>query len=152
MATQLSPHFTLEELTTSDTARKHGLSNVPPTPELMARLKRTAEQLEAVRTALGGLPITVNSAFRTETVNKKVGGVPNSAHTKAYAVDFTCAAFGSPLQVAKKIASSGVKFDQLIHEKRIWVHISFEVRNGTMRQETLTLPPERGDYLPGLHA
>ncbi len=150
MATQLSPHFTLEEFTSSDTAAQSGLSNLPETPELMATLKQTAQQLEAVRTALGNLPITVNSAYRTPAVNAKVGGVSNSAHVKAFAVDFTCPQFGDPFTVAKKIEGSGIKFDQLIHEKRVWVHISFEVRNGQMRQQSLTLPPAGGPYLPGL--
>ncbi len=33
------------------------------------------------------IPFIINSAFRTATHNAKVGGVPNSAHTKGYAVD-----------------------------------------------------------------
>jgi hypothetical protein len=148
MATQLSPHFTLEELTVSETAVQLGLSNKPPTPEMLARLKHTAEQMEHVRTLLGGLPITVNSAYRSPAVNKAVGGVPNSAHAQAYAVDFTCASFGTPYEVCKKIAGSKIKFDQLIHEKRVWIHISFAP---TMRQQLLTLPPEGGNYVSGIN-
>ncbi len=147
MATQLSPHFTLEEFTVSETAAQLGLSN-QPTPETLARLKRTAEQMEQVRTLLGNKSITVNSAFRSPAVNKAVGGVPTSAHQQAYAVDFTCAAFGTPYEICKKIAASKIKFDQLIHEKRVWVHISFAP---TMRQQLLTLPPEGGSYVSGIN-
>ncbi len=147
MPTQLSPHFTLEEFTVSDTAKQLGLSN-QPTPDMLQRLKNTAAQMEKVRTLLGGLPITVNSAYRSPAVNSAVGGVPTSAHQQAYAVDFTCAAFGSPYDVCKKIAASGIKFDQLIHEKRVWVHLSFAP---TMRQMLLTLPPAGGSYVSGIN-
>jgi Peptidase M15 len=146
VATQLSPHFTLEEFTASGTAAQLGLSN-QPSPDMLARLKKTAEQMEQVR-ALLGKPITVNSAYRSPAVNKAVGGVPNSAHAQAYAVDFTCEGFGSPYEVCKKIAGSKLKFDQLIHEKRVWVHISFAP---TMRRELLTLPPDGGGYVSGIN-
>jgi len=39
---------------------------------------------------LVGFPLKVNSAYRTFPHNEKVGGVPNSAHTKGLAVDISC--------------------------------------------------------------
>jgi zinc D-Ala-D-Ala carboxypeptidase len=147
VATQLSPHFTLEEFTASDTAARLGLSN-QPTAEALPRLKATAAAMEAVRTLLGDKPITINSAYRNPQVNAAVGGVPTSAHQQAYAVDFTCAAFGTPYEVCKKIAASPIKFDQLIHEERVWVHISFAP---TMRRQLLTLPPGGGGYVSGIN-
>ena len=146
MATQLSPHFTLEEFTASGTAAQLGLSN-QPTPDMLARLKQLAAEMEKVR-ALLGKPISVNSAYRSPAVNKAVGGVPTSAHQQAYAVDFTCAGFGTPYEVCKKIAASNIKFDQLIHEQQAWVHISFAP---TMRRHLLTLPPEGGGYASGIN-
>jgi hypothetical protein len=146
MSNQLSPHFTLEEFTDSDTARQLGLSNLP-SADMLVRLKETAAQLEAVRALLGDLPISINSAYRSPAVNSAVGGVPSSAHQQAFAVDFTCGSFGTPFDICKKIAGSPLKFDQLIHEKRVWVHISFAP---TMRQQLLTLPPAGGDYLSGI--
>jgi putative chitinase len=146
VATQLSPHFTLEEFTVSETAAQLGLSN-QPTPDMLARLKHLAAAMEQVRTLLGK-PISVNSAYRSPAVNKAVGGVPTSAHQQAYACDFTCAGFGTPYEICKKIAGSKIKFDQLIHEKRVWVHISFAP---TMRQQLLTLPPEGGSYVSGIN-
>ncbi|MDB5029204.1 MAG: peptidase family protein [Candidatus Eremiobacteraeota bacterium] len=146
MSNQLSPHFTLQEFTDSDTARQLGLSNLP-SADMLVRLKETAAQLEAVRALLGDLPISINSAYRSPAVNSAVGGVPSSAHQQAFAVDFTCASFGTPFDVCKKIAGSPLKFDQLIHEKRVWVHISFAP---TMRQQLLTLPPAGGDYVSGI--
>jgi zinc D-Ala-D-Ala carboxypeptidase len=143
MPTQLSPHFTLEELSVTNT----GIDNSPTAAQL-AVLKTTAAKLEEVRTLLGNKPITVNSAFRNKAVNEAVGGVPNSAHALGYAVDFTCASFGTPYDICKKIAASSIKFDQLIHERRAWVHLSFDsTRN---RRQLLTLPVSGSTYQDGI--
>ncbi len=143
MPTQLSKNFTLEELTTTST----GIDNTPPAEKLKL-LKDLAARLEEVRAVLGGKPITVNSAFRNKAVNEAVGGVPNSAHALGYAVDFTCASFGTPYEICKKISASSLKFDQLIHERRNWVHLSFDpTRN---RRQLLTLPESGGTYQSGI--
>ncbi len=142
MPTQLSPHFTLEELTVTHT----GIDNRPP-PDMVPRLKALAAELEKVRTLLGNLPISINSAFRNKAVNEAVGGVPTSAHAMGYAVDFTCAGFGTPFDVCTKIAASGLKFDQLIHERRNWIHLSIDPR---MRRQLLTLPVTGSTYQPGI--
>jgi hypothetical protein len=34
---------------------------------------------------IAGVPFKINSGYRTESHNKKVGGTPNSAHTKGFA-------------------------------------------------------------------
>ena len=96
-----------------------------------------------------GHPIKVNSAYRSPKVNAAVGGVSNSAHALGWAVDFTCAEFGSPFEVCQAIAKSGIAFDQLIHERRVWCHLSFEPRN---RRQLLTLPVSGSKYLKGLIA
>ena len=143
MPTQLSPHFTLEELTVTGT----GIDNSPP-PAMMATLKRLAEKMEDVRTLLGDRGISVNSAFRNKAVNEAVGGVPNSAHALGFAVDFTCASFGTPFEICKKIAASPLQFDQLIHERRNWVHLSFDPNRN--RRQLLTLPVTGSTYQDGI--
>jgi putative chitinase len=141
--TQLSPHFTLEELTITGT----GIDNSPP-PALLATLKTLAAKMEDVRKLLGDKSITVNSAFRNKAVNEAVGGVPNSAHALGFAVDFTCAPFGSPYDICKKIAASSLQFDQLIHERRDWVHLSFDPNRN--RRQLLTLPVTGSAYQDGI--
>jgi len=37
-----------------------------------------------------GIPFKVNSGYRTEAHNDKVGGVSNSSHLKGYAADIDC--------------------------------------------------------------
>src|SRR5690606_25284898 len=113
---KLSKHFTLEELTRSATAQRLGLENSPTVREL-ANLMRLAAVLEDVRRALGHRPILVTSGFRSEAVNKAVGGSATSAHRLGLAADFTCPTFGAPLAICEAIAASDIEFDQLIHEK-----------------------------------
>lgn len=138
----LSPHFSFREMTTTNT----GLDNTPHGQHLV-NLQFTAQMMEQVR-ALLGHPITVNSAYRSPTVNRKVGGVPTSAHALGFAVDFTCWSYGTPYDICQAIARSGIQFDQLILEKNRWVHIGFGPRK---RQQLLTLPPNGRRYELGIN-
>lgn len=141
----LSPHFTLAEFTASQTAARRGIPNTPPA-DVLARLKVTAAGMEKVRAALGK-PVTVSSAYRSPALNKAVGGAKNSAHVEGWAVDFNCHAYGTPLEVARKIQSAGIAYDQIIHEFGSWVHISFDPR---MRSQELTVSSH--GTVSGLHA
>jgi putative chitinase len=145
MTTQLSTHFSLEELTITQV---RGVDNTPNT-EIVSNLNHTAWQMEIVRHILGDIPIHVNSGYRSAAVNAAVGGSEHSAHCLGYAVDFICPEFGEPLQVAKKILASGLKFDQLITEGT-WVHISFDPR---LRGQAMTahfVPGKPTSYTDGL--
>ncbi len=150
MPTQLSPNFTLEELTTTNT----GLDNTPNADE-KARLQLLAEFMEKVRAVLGNKSISVNSAFRSAAVNNAVGGVSNSAHRLGYACDFVCPSFGTPLDVCRALDAAGtagtIVFDQLIQEGT-WTHVSRDqTGNGTgaprMMRLTLIGP---GQYASGI--
>ncbi|MFN3522239.1 MAG: D-Ala-D-Ala carboxypeptidase family metallohydrolase [Phenylobacterium sp.] len=143
---RLSPHFSLEELTASQTAARKGIDNTPP-PAVIEALRKTAAQLEAVRELLGGRVITVSSGYRSPRLNRAVGGTRASAHLKGRAVDFNCYGFGSPLAVCRAIASSEIPFDQLI-EEGTWVHLSFDER---LRRQVRTKAPG-GGYRPGLRS
>lgn len=143
--TQLTPHFSLAEMTVTST----GIPNVP-TGQLLKNLTYTAQQMEQVRQILG-TPIQINSAYRSDAVNRAVGGVTTSAHSYGFAVDFVSPQFGTPYEICAALIKAGMKFDQLIHEKRRWVHIGFGLRTGiSHRQQVLTLPPQGGRYLSGL--
>jgi zinc D-Ala-D-Ala carboxypeptidase len=120
---KLSPHFTLAELTHSQTAARLGIDNTPA-PEMVDALRKTAELLERVR-ALLGKPILVSSGYRSARLNKAVNGAASSAHMLGCAADFSCPGFGSPLEICHAIVASDISFDQLIHEFRAWVHIAW---------------------------
>lgn len=136
---QLTPHFSLAELTVTKTK----LDNTP-SKEIIEVLRTTAFYMEKVRELLGNVAITVNSGYRSPDVNRAVGGTSNSSHTYGYAVDFT--AYGhTPLTISNILSKSNLKFDQLIYEKT-WVHISFDPR---MRGNILTLKG-KGKYVKGI--
>lgn len=124
MTEMLSPHFALAELTVSATAARLGLDNTP-SPRMVDELARTAARLENVRAILGHKPVIVLSGFRSAEVNKAVGGSATSAHMKGMAVDFICPGFGSPRQVALRLAQALRDYDQLILEHDQWVHVGF---------------------------
>jgi len=133
--TQLTTHFSLEELTRSSIATRLGIDNTPP-PNIVARLRTLAQGLEEVRELLQlhNAPVLIDSGYRCEELNKAVGGSKMSAHMQGYAADFICPAFGSPLAIVEALVASKLEFDQLI-EEGTWVHISFDPRT---RRQVLT--------------
>jgi len=118
----LSPHFTLEELTSSEIAERNGWDNTPNDQEL-ENLKRLAEFLEEVKTALGGKPVIINSAFRNKQTNDGVGSRDSSQHRLGCAADIRVPGM-APDAVVKAIMAAGLAYDQLIREFDRWTHIS----------------------------
>lgn len=129
----LSNSFSLEQLTFSETAVRKDIPNVP-NDEQIQNLTELAQSLERVQSLLGH-PLHISSTFRSPKVNAAIGGSVTSAHMEGYASDFTCEAFGSPLEVCKAIAESEIPFDQIIYEYKSWCHFSCDPR---MRKNTLT--------------
>jgi zinc D-Ala-D-Ala carboxypeptidase len=118
----LTPHFTLEELTASETAERNGWDNSPNDQEL-ANLTRLADFLEQVKVVLNGKPIMISSGLRTKKVNDAVGSKDTSQHRIGCAADFRVPGM-TPDQVVKAIVASGIGYDQVIREFDRWTHIS----------------------------
>ena len=119
----LSPHFTLDELTHTD---HREIDNVPNEAEI-ANLKRLADFLEQVKAVLGGKPIMVNSAFRCKALNDAVGSKDTSQHRVGCAADIRVPGM-TPDEVVRAVIASGIGYDQVIREFDRWTHIS--VPNG----------------------
>jgi uncharacterized protein YcbK (DUF882 family) len=117
--TNLTEHFTLEELTHTD---HREFDNTPNDAE-KANLERLAAFLEEVKTVLGGKPIMVNSAFRCKQVNDAVGSKDTSQHRIGCAADIRVPSM-TPDEVVKAVIASGIGYDQLIREFDRWTHIS----------------------------
>jgi zinc D-Ala-D-Ala carboxypeptidase len=113
----LSPHFTLAELTYTD----HRQLDNTPTQNEISNLQRLANFLEQVKTVLGGKPIIVNSAFRSKAVNDAVGSKDTSQHRLGCAADFRVPGM-TPDQVVKALIN--LPYDQIIREFDRWTHIS----------------------------
>ena len=131
----LSPNFTLEELTFTD---HREFDNTPNATE-RANLVRLAGFLERVKTALGGKPVMVNSAFRSKQVNDAVGSKDTSQHRLGCAADIRVPSL-TPDQVVKAIMAAKLPFDQLIREFDRWTHISVtNTLNGIPRNQVLII-------------
>ena len=131
----LSPHFTLEELTTTDHRQ---FDNTPNASEI-ANLTRLADFLEQVREAVGGKPVMVNSAFRSKQVNDAVGSKDTSQHRVGCAADIRVPGV-TPDQVVKAVITAKLPFDQLIREFDRWTHISIpNDPKGKPRGQTLII-------------
>ena len=122
----LSEHFTLQELMTSDIAKRHKLDNTP-SQSIMTNLTRLASLLEAVRDLLNK-PIHVNSAYRSLAVNTLLGSKPTSQHCIGCAADIKVNGL-TPELVIKAIVNSNIPYDQVIKEYDSWVHISIPSHN-----------------------
>lgn len=120
--THLTPHFTVEELTVSETAERNGWDNTPNDVE-MSNLRRLADFLEQVKALLNGKPIMINSAFRSKLVNDAVGSRDTSQHRIGCAADIRVPGM-TPDQVVRAIKSSELPFDQVIREFDRWTHVS----------------------------
>ncbi len=132
----LSEHFTLAELTASDTAARQGIDNTP-SPEIVGELRRTAELLERVRDILKA-PIIVTSGYRCLALNRAIGSADTSAHVRGMAADFKAPGFGSPLEVCRRLQmyAEALDYDQLIFEFSAWTHIG---RADAPRRQDLTI-------------
>jgi len=99
-AGQLTTHFHIREFKCKDG------SKVPEALEANVRLLAT--QLQALRDYIA-IPITINSAYRTEAYNASVGGSPKSQHKQGKAADLVTAKY-TPKQLAniiKKLIKEG---------------------------------------------
>ena len=117
----LSPNFTLEELTHSEVAERKNLDNTPNAIEI-ANLTRLAGLLEQVRELLNK-PIMINSGFRSKAVNDSVGSKDSSQHRIGCAADLRVPGM-TPKQVVTACIAAGLPFDQIIEEFGSWTHIS----------------------------
>lgn len=131
----LTEHFTLEELTHTD----HRQFDNDPNPSELANLTRLATFLEQVKTALGGKPVIINSAFRSKAVNDAVGSKDSSQHRIGAAADIRVPGM-TPDEVVRTIIASGLPFDQIIREFDRWTHISVtNTPDGKPRKQALII-------------
>lgn len=154
--TQISPHFTLRELTYSQTAERKGIDNTP-SPEVLENLTALCSTvLEPLRTAVG--PITITSAYRSPALNKLVGGNAKGSHPLGQAADIECFSM-STRTLAEQVIAHKLPFDQLIMEfasdkdpNAGWVHVSHKKEGGNRNQVLRAVRDTAGKtvYLPGL--
>ena len=129
----LTPHFSIEELcvTTNKDFKK---KNLEEGQKQLGKMYMLAGFAERVREIVGA-PMTITSGYRCPALNKAVGGATSSQHKVGEAIDFKCKGLSNE-SIACKIASSDLKFQQLIIEhsgKSAWVHVSIGSKREVLR-------------------
>jgi hypothetical protein len=130
---KLTQHFTLEEFVYSDTAKRKRIDNTPSANVLKNIQALCQEVLEPARIEYGRAMI-ISSGFRSEQLNKAVGGAKNSQHMTGCAADIVC----SDPERLFEILGKG-KYDQLLWEhsgKTQWLHVSYKP-GGKNRQQAI---------------
>ena len=144
--TRLSPHFTLAEMCKTSAKTADGRSaqgdallakNIPSHVHI-ENLKRLCGWLEMLRDEWnrrygeGDDPIVINSGYRSEAVNKAVGGVKGSNHLTGCAADIRVAGMEQALRYAVILLDisdeSQEDFDELLLERSpkgsYWLHFA----------------------------
>ena len=139
---KLSEHFSLAEMCKTSA----NLDNVPNEAQV-ENLKRLCGWLEMLRSEWnkrygeGNDPIFINSGFRSEAVNKAVGGVKGSNHLSGCAADIRVAGIEQLVRYATILLDisdeSREDFDELLLERspkgNYWLH--FAVRPSGNRRK-----------------
>jgi len=142
----LSKNFTLSELTKSETALRKNIDNTPSRGCTNNLHELVTNVLQPIREHYGK-PVKISSGYRSEALNKAIGGSKTSDHTKGYAADIEVPDV-SNYDLAKWIQDN-LKFKQLILEFYTlgvadsgWVHISYDANN--LKNQALTAIKKEG--------
>ena len=141
---RLSEHFTLAEMCKTSAKTQDG--NIPSHVHI-ENLKRLCGWLEELRRRWNNIygegddPIVINSGYRSEAVNKAVGGVKGSNHLTGCAADIRVAGIEQLIRYATILLDisdlNNEDFDELLIERSpkgsYWLH--FAVRPSGNRRK-----------------
>lgn len=124
----ISKHITYKEAIFSSTAIKLGITNIP-NDENLANMKLLAGKIFEPLREWYKKPVYISSFFRSQELNKAIGGAPGSQHLAingAAAIDLICNENAKIFHYIRK----NLEFDQLIwengnDENPDWVHVSY---------------------------
>ena len=152
----LSPNFSLHELSKSETALRMGFDNTPD-EEATENLRLLCEKVLQPGRDHYGKGVKVNSAYRSPESNAAVGGSKTSDHCKGMAADIEIPGVANA-DLAQWIMDN-LEYTQLILEFYTpgipdsgWVHVSYDPNNLKKQELTATKVAGKTQYLPGLVA
>jgi len=138
---RLSKHFTRAEFEASQTAERKGIDNVMTQAAIQKAIDLCESVLEPLR-AHFGKPVIITSGYRSDKLNRAIGGARRSQHSAGEAADIKVIGF-SNWDVLKYIHDN-LPYDQLICEFMVkgnpskgWVHVSY--RKVGNRRSALTI-------------
>lgn len=113
---KLTKNFDLQEFASKDGA-------VFP-ERVIENLKRLAENLQKIRDIIG-VPISINSGYRSPAHNKKVGGAKNSQHLTGMAADIVVKGYSprSVFEIVEDLQNEGVIELGGLHAYNSFTHV-----------------------------
>ena len=144
---RISKHISLKEAVHSNTAKRRGIDNTPNEEQLYNMTKVAHNIFEPLRLYVGGA-IKINSFFRSEELNKAIGGSSKSQHCQGCAIDIDDIYGHKTNYEMFEYIRENLDFDQLIYEfgdatNPDWVHVSY-VSTGDNRNRVLRAVKNNG--------
>ena len=143
---KLSKNLSLSEMTKSRTASRLGIDN-SPTPDHFKNMQVLANKIFQPIRDYFGVSFSVSSGYRSEALNKAIGGSTKSQHCKGQAIDIDRDYRHDPnnAQVFHYIKDN-LEFDQLIWEfgaEPKWIHVSW---NKKKNRKQVLVTKRKGKY------
>ena len=130
---RISEHVSYREGVKSNTATRLNINNTPDSYALSNMSAVSIQLFEPLRRWVNG-PIKINSFYRSEDLNKAIGGSSRSQHCQGRAIDIDDT-FGHKSNAEMfNYIKNHLNFDQIIWEfgddnNPDWVHMSFVSSN-----------------------
>ena len=128
----ISKHITLQEAIHSDTAVRNAINNTPDAATI-EKMKLVAEKCFEPLRAWYKKPIRINSFYRSQSLNVKVGGSATSQHCKGEAIDISAGSRTENKKLYDWLVANLPEWDQIIYEYGDdsgpdWVHVSYKAK------------------------
>ena len=141
---KISDNISYKEATRSETAQRLGISNKPK-KEHIENMELIAEKIFQPLREWVDHPIRINSFFRSEELNSKIGGALSSAHKDGLAMDLDSLGGKTNLEMFHYIKDN-LEFDQLIWEfgaEPKLIHVSW---NKKKNRKQVLVTKRKGKY------
>ena len=138
---QITKHVSLKEVSKSNTATRLGIDNTPKGSHL-ENIKKLCEAIFEPLREWAGVPIKISSGYRSEALNRAIGGSNTSQHCAKNGAALDLDNDGSTVtnKMIFEYIRKNLPFDQLIFEfgtdsNPDWVHVSYN--EGKNRKQVL---------------
>ena len=126
-------HFRMDEFVYSAMAVELGLNNALPSEVIPAIRNLMVRLLEPLR-IYHRQPMYIMSGYRSEELNRLVGGAPSSQHMKGEAVDIYTV---DRNRLLEDLVASRLNFDQaILYRTKGFIHLSLK-KHGVNRKQIL---------------
>ena len=144
---KISDNISYKEAVRSETAKRLGISNKPK-KEHIENMELIAEKIFQPLREWVDHPIRINSFYRSEELNSRIGGAISSAHKEGLAIDLDSLGGKTNLEMFHYIKDN-LDYDILINEypnddgEPKWIHVSWNKKKN--RKQVLEIK-RKGRY------